>query len=493
MPPAEPEPVSEVRWPQLLVCVSIGAVLWFAPVPPGLTPAAWHILGIFAATIAGLLLRPLPMGAVVLLGVVVLAATGTLAPIDPPEQPTQKEILKHSLQEALAGFGDTTVWLVVAAFLLAGAVIGTGLGRRVALALASWLGGSTLGLGYAIACAELILGPFVPSNTARGGGVMAPIVDALADVMEPTPGESPRRAGEYLVLTGAHANLISAAMFLTGMAANPILSAIALDSLEVEFGWGTWLMGSIVPGLVSMALLPLALHRLIRPAQSEAAAARREARRQLAALGRWSYAEITTAIVLLVMLALWMTTSWHHQHTTTIALGGVAALLVLGVRTWRQMAGNWAAWDTLMWLGGLISMAKALYNYGVIDWLSGLLQSQVVGMAGVAVAIVLAVAYFYSMYGFSMLTGHIMAMSGAFMLVATGAGAPPLLIVALLAYFSNLCGCLTNYSTGPIVIYFGLGRVPIGRWYLVGFLVSLLHMAVWLGIGLPYWKLLGWW
>ena len=65
--------------------------------------------------------------------------------------------------------------------------------------------------------------------------------------------------------------------------------------------------------------------------------------------------------------------------------------------------------------------------------------------------------------------------------------------VALIAYFSNLCGCLTNYSTGPFVIYFSLRYVPAPRWFQTGFLVSLMHMAVWLGVGGLWWKLIGWW
>ena len=80
-----------------------------------------------------------------------------------------------------------------------------------------------------------------------------------------------------------------------------------------------------------------------------------------------------------------------------------------------------------------------------------------------------------------------------FFLVAVGTGAPPMLTIALLAYFSNLCGCLTNYSTGPVVNYFGLGYVESIRWFRIGFLVSLLHIAIWLGVGLPWWKFLGWW
>ena len=82
------------------------------------------------------------------------------------------------------------------------------------------------GLGYAICASELILGPLVPSNTARGGGIIAPIVDSISRSLGSEPQKDPEIAGEYLHLVGAHANLITAAMFLTGMAANPIISII---------------------------------------------------------------------------------------------------------------------------------------------------------------------------------------------------------------------------------------------------------------------------
>ena len=97
------------------------------------------------------------------------------------------------------------------------------------------------------------------------------------------------------------------------------------------------------------------------------------------------------------------------------------------------------------------------------------------------------------MYAFSMLTGHILALAAVFFALAAGAGAPPLLTVALLAYFSNLCACTTNYSTGPVVIYFGLGYVRAGRWFRVGGLMSLFHLAIWIPVGLLWWKILGWW
>ena len=68
-----------------------------------------------------------------------------------------------------------------------------------------------------------------------------------------------------------------------------------------------------------------------------------------------------------------------------------------------------------------------------------------------------------------------------------------MMTVALFAYFSNLCGCLTNYSSGPVIIYFGFGYTSASQWLSRGAIVSVYHLTVWLGIGFAWWKLLGWW
>jgi DASS family divalent anion:Na+ symporter len=282
---------------------------------------------------------------------------------------------------------------------------------------------------------------------------------------------------------------VAAATFLTGMAANPLIA----KETGIDFDWGTWLLGSIVPALVSFLVLPLFLLKLAPPELTDAGDARKQARSALAKMGSWTRTEKTMLGVFVLMVGLWASKPLHGLHTTTVALTGVGILLVAGAEKWKDMKGNAAAWDALIWLGGLISMADALRELGFISWFAEAMKAEVVGMDPLAALLALALVYFYSMYGFSMLTGHIKAMVAAFFLVAVGAGAPPMLTVALLAYFSNLCGCLTNYSTGPVVIYFGLGYVESARWFRIGFLVSLLHIAIWLGVGLPWWKFLGWW
>ncbi|MCF6294519.1 MAG: anion permease [Flavobacteriaceae bacterium] len=462
---------------KLFIVVLVAIIIWLSESLVGAPIKGWHIFAVFIAVIFSFIIKPYPMGLMVILGLVALTATKTI-----------------TMKEALSGYGDTTVWLVVAAFLIAGGVINTGLGKRIALKLVSWLGKTTLGLGYAICGAELILGPVVPSNTARGGGILAPIVNSISIALGSTPKDNPKKAGEFLTLVGSHANLITAAMFLTGMAANPLVSRAVEDILGIEFGWGTWALGAIVPGLISLSLLPLVIYKLSKPTLTNSIIAQKEAKKQLEKIGtKLSVKEGVMLVILILLLVLWSTKFLHGLSTTLVAWIGVSAMLITNTQIWDDIIKNKKAWDTLIWLGGLLTMANLLKDYGFIDWFVLHTKEQVIGFSGLTTIIILGLIYFYSMYAFSMLTAHISAMVSIFLAVVFAAGGYPLIAAAIFAYFSNLSGCLTSYSSGPVIIYFGLNYVQIPKWFSVGFLISLFHIIIWLGGGLIWWKILGWW
>ena len=460
---------------KLLLCVLLGAGLWRMDVYVDLAESAWHIFAVFLAVILSFILRPYPLGMSVLLGLLVLVGTETI-----------------SLQESLSGFSDTTVWLVIAAFMLADAVLKTGFGNRIALFLVSKLGKSMKGVAYAICASEFLLSSVIPSNTARGGGIHAPIVDSLAKSIEEA-NQKPVLAGRYLSLVGSHANLIAASTHMTGMAANPLVSKAAKEVFGLDFGWGSWLLGSIVPGLISLLLLPLLIYTFSPPAQDESQEAQESARKQLQMKGPMQRAEKIMMYVLIGLLLLWGTQFLHGLSTTLIAWMGVAVLLISNTQSWEDVISNDKAWDTLFWLGGLLTMASMLVKYGFIQWFVDQSQLMVSGYSGMSILILLALIYFYSMYAFSMLSGHIAAMVAPFLAVCLAAGTEPMLAIALFAYFSCLCGCMTNYSSGPVIIYYGLGYESSQRWFRIGFLISLVHIGVWLGVGLLWWKVLGWW
>lgn len=464
------------RYIKLLACAVIAITLWAATDISTAPTKGWQVFSVFIAVIVSFTLRPFSMLTMVLLGLVVLTAMQTI-----------------TLTQALGGYGETTVWLVLAAFIIAGGVVHTGFGRRLALVLVKVLGRSTLGLGYSLCASELLLGPAVPSNTARGGGLLAPMMDSLSRTLGSTPDGKPERAGLFLTLVAAHANLITSSMFLTGMAANPLVSKAAKDVLNIDFDWSTWALGAIVPGLIGLLLLPLLIYKLSPPTLTDARPAQQKAKEELDQMGPMKWREWVMVGTLILLLAFWSTKFLHGIGTTLVAWVGVSVLLVTRTVSWKEVLRNSKAWDTFVWLGGLLTMANLLRDYDFIAWFAGSIQEWLIGFHGVVVLILLGLIYFYSMYAFSMFTAHISAMVPTFLAVCLATNGNSLLAVALMAYFGCLCGCTTNYSTGPVVIYFGLGYVRAPKWFSVGFVVSIFHLTIWLGIGMLWWKLLGWW
>ncbi|KAA3636968.1 MAG: hypothetical protein DWQ02_07440 [Bacteroidetes bacterium] len=284
-------------------------------------------------------------------------------------------------------------------------------------------------------------------------------------------------------------------MFLTGMAANPLVAVAAKTVFDIDFTWTKWAWGALVPGLIGLLLLPWFLKVLVRPKLKDTSLARDLARKELQKMGPLSFQEKAMAGVFAMLILLWTTKGLHGLGTTTVALIGVCVLLLTRTLSWDHIIENKGAWDTLIWLGGLLAMANGLKKVGFIDWFAdGSYEViQMTSLTGIGIMIALGLIYFYSMYGFSMLTAHISAMVLAFMTIALKSGVPPLISIAILAYFSDLCACLTNYSSGPVIIYFGYKYVKPGQWFSVGFLISLFHLVIWLGIGLLWWKVIGWW
>src|SRR5262245_57964258 len=219
-----------LRWVAVL---GAGLAVALVPVPEGISGRSWALLAIFVSTIAGLMIQPLPGGAMVLLGITTTAVTGVLTP-----------------QEALAGYADPTVWLVLAAFFMSRGMLKTGLGRRIAYWFIRTLGHKSLGLGYALAGTDWMLASFIPSNGARAGGIVFPIAKSLAEAYESRPGETARRLGAFLMLFLYQTDVMACAMFLTGQASNPLIARMAQGATGMEISYSTWLVGAIVPGLV---------------------------------------------------------------------------------------------------------------------------------------------------------------------------------------------------------------------------------------------------
>jgi len=436
-----------------------------------------HLFAIFVATILGIILRPLPMGAVAMVGVGLTAITGTLP-----------------IADSLSGFAEKTLWLIIVAFMFARGFIKTGLGTRIAYFFMRLLGKRTLGLAYGFAATEFVLAPVVPSNTARTAGVIMPIMRSLARAYGSNPEDgTARKMGAYLTVTCFNLDLIVSAMFLTAMAANPMTQKFAAD-FGITITWNSWFVAAIVPGLTGLLVIPYLFYKLYKPEITETPEAVEMAKAKLAEMGRFSMPEWLMTAVFSFVLVLWVIgEKTFGIDGTTAALLGLALLLLTGVLTWKDVLEEHNAWDVLIWTGGLIMMAGFLNKLGMIPWFSKVVGASMAGHGWHFAFIVLSLTYFYAHYFFASMTAHAGAMYAAFLGVALTLGAPPMLAALVLCFFSNLHASMTHYGTGPAPAMFGLGYVPIGTWWRLGFIVSVVNILIWVVVGGAWWKVLHLW
>ena len=460
----------------LLATLLVGVAIWFIPAPEGVDIKAWRLLAIFVATIVGIIAKPLPMGAVAVLGLMATALTGTL-----------------TISEALSGFGNSVIWLIVIAFFISRGFIKTGLGARIAYLFVAAVGKKSLGLAYGLVATDLVLAPAIPSNTARAGGVIFPILRSIAKSYgsEPDDGTA-RKIGAFLTKTCFQGTVITSAMFVTAMAANPLAVQLAGD-LGVQITWGGWALAAIVPGLISLAVVPWVLYKIYPPEIKETPAAAQVAKDELLKMGKLKPSEWTMLGTFFLLLFLWIFGRELGVHSTTAAFTGLAVLLVSGALTWNDILHETGAWNTLVWFAALVMMAAKLNELGLIPWFGETIGAAVGGIGWAAAFLILSLVYFYSHYLFASNTAHVSSMYAAFLAVAITVGTPPMLAALVLAFFSNLFSSMTHYGTGPAPVLFGSGYVEMGAWWKLGAIISVINIIIWMGIGGLWWKVIGIW
>jgi len=459
---------------KLFIAFAVGVIIWFLPCPPGVKPAAWHMLAIFIGTIVGCILKPLPIGAIAIIGLTLSTFTSTI-----------------KINTALSGFSESSIWLIVIAFFISRGFIKTGLGSRIAYQFVKAFGKKTLGLCYSIIFCDLVIAPATPSNTARAGGIIYPIIKSLSEAFGSRPEDgTQRKIGSFLIFSEFHGDAITSAMFLTAMAGNPLAQTLA-KGLKVNISWFGWFLAALVPGVVSLILIPFIIYKLYPPEVKNTPNAPEIAKTALSEMGPLKKQEKFMILVFIVILLLWVTGSFTHIDATLTALIGLSLLLIFKVIDWNDVKSEKGAWDTLVWFSVLVMMANELNKLGLIKWFSNLVANSVHGFSWPIILFILLLAYFYIHYIFASATAHVSAMYSAFLGVSIAGGVPPMLAALTLGFFGNLFSSTTHYSNGPAPLLFGSGYVSQNKWWSLNFILGIVYFIIWLGLGSIWWKIIG--
>lgn len=472
-------------WWRAVAPVALGVAIALCPAPTGLAPHAWYYFAVFAAVMVALVTEPLPAATLGLMGVSLIAALGLPFSAAQRAEPAFR-LPAESVKWALAGFGNSTVWLVFGAFIFAIGYERTGLGRRIALLLVRRLGGSALGLGYAVMLADLVLAPFTPSNSARSAGTVFPVVRAIPPLYGSLPGPSAGRIGAYLMWTAFATTCVTSSLFVTALAPNLLALEMARKSTGLELSWGQWFAGFAPIGVPLLLVLPWLVRALCPPEIRKSAEAPAWADRELAAMGPVSRREWTMAALVLGALGCWIFGT-SVIDPTLVALVAISLMVAGRVVAWDEIVSYATAWNTLAWFATMLSLADGLNRTGFITWFGQRAATLLAGHPPLLVMVALVVFFFLVHYLFASLTAHVTAVLPA--VLAAGAAIPgmPLRTLSLLLIFSvGIMGVITPYATGPAPVYYGCGYVGRRDFWRLGFIFGAIFLGAHLVIGLPW-------
>ena len=456
------------------IMAAIVAFMWFGGTPEGLKPQVWQLFGIYLATIVGLVLKPFPVPITVLLGV----ATSS--------------ILLSNTKDVLAGYSNTALWLIFAAFALSVAFGKTGLGHRIAYHLVRLFGSTTLRLGYVTAFLDLILSPATPSNTARAAGIVYPINLSIAEAVGSYPGETAKKAGAYLLQNGYFATKVTSFLFATAMAPNYLALDFITKLTGVSLNWAQWAAAMFVPGFIMLMLIPLIGYMYERPSVKDIDN-KKIAADGLAELGPMKASEKGLIVIALLAITGWILPTFDIKiDATAVAIVAMIATFVCGIISWDDLLKTKAAWNTLIWFGGILGLSSALTKGKFFEWLAKYLEAHMnFGLDPFMMLILISIISVVVRYFFASGTAYISAMLPVFLIVGINAGIDPTLLAFIMIGTNAYGGSVTHYGAAPGPIIFSAGYNNVKDWWTVGLISAVVCLVLNYVIGIPWWKITG--
>lgn len=479
--------VSKDKIWKLLAPLAVMAVMLLIPVPDGMPPQAWHYFAVFVAMIVGMILEPIPATAISFIAVTICVIGSDYLLFDAKELADPAfDAGKQALRWGLAGFSSTTVWLVFGAFIFALGYEVTGLGRRIALFMVKFMGKRTLTLGYAIVIIDILLAPFTPSNTARTGGTVFPVIKNLPPLFQSFPNDpSSKRIGGYLMWMMVISTSLSSSMFITGAAPNVLGLEFVSKIAGIQISWMQWFLSFLPVGIILLIVAPWLSYVLYKPEITHSAEVSGWAKEALQEMGKLSRKEITLICLVLLSLGLWVF-GGEFIDATAVGLLAVSLMLALHVVPWKEITKYSSAWNTLVNLATLVVMASGLTRSGFIDWFAKSMSTHLEGFSANTTVIVLVLVFYFAHYLFASLSAHTATMLPVILAVGKGIPGIPMEHLCILLVLSiGIMGCLTPYATGPGVIIYGCGYVKSKDYWRLGAIFGVIYITMLLCVGWP--------
>lgn len=450
------------------------AIMLALPAPEGLAEDGWRTAAVAALMAIWWLSEAIPVSATALLPLVLFPSLGI-----------------GDISATAAPYANPLIFLFLGGFLIALTIQRWNLHKRIALNLLRLIGSRPAMVVGGFMVVSALLSMWV-SNTAAAA-IMLPMGLSVSAVLDSSEGETSGNFTTALMLGIAYGATIGGLATLIGTPPNALLAAYMLEAHGREIGFAEWMAVGLPLACLLLPLSWLWLTRIAFPLPATGAAAAGDAvREELRALGPATRPEILTAIVFFLTALLWITRPAFAPHLPGFSvtdsqiaiLGGLLMFIIPAGGGRTLLSWRWAnrlPWRVLVLFGGGLTLAAAIHQTGLADWIGGGISAlDAPSLILLALATVTLVVFLTEFTSNTATAAAFLPIAGA---IAASLGYDVILLAAPVALAAS-CAFMMPVATPPNAIIFGSGRVTIPQMCRGGIGLNVIAIATITSLGL---------
>jgi sodium-dependent dicarboxylate transporter 2/3/5 len=340
-----------LRWIKqvfLFAGMVLGLILIFLPPPSGLSESGIKCLGVATICITLWIFTPIPLAVTSLAAIILLPAL---------------EILDRHL--VFSFFGNSAVFFLLGVFILAGAMMHTGLSKRIAMFFLTRFDKNPRFVIFGILFTSSFLSFFMPEHAVAA--MMFPVVMEITQSLKLSKGKSPFAIALFLAM--AWGAVIGGIGTFLGGARAPLAVELLRETYDRDISFTSWAIAAVPIALILTFVAYFILSIYFKPEIKDISPARRLLQQELQRIGRISRNELKIGILLLVTIFFWVY-GGHHMGLAVISLAAAIMVFVLNIAKWVDVI-DYVNWGVIIMYGGAIALGKALAETRAIDWLAG--------------------------------------------------------------------------------------------------------------------------
>ncbi len=396
-----------------------------------------------------------------------------------------------SIHDTARPYSNKVIFLFLGGFIVAFAMQRWNLHRRIALNVLQFTGsnGRSLVGGFMLASALISMWVMNTSTTM----MLLPIAVSIITVIQATVSELDDRAREdfqYSLLLGvAYGATIGGIATLVGTAPNAMMAAFMQENYGSEIDFANWMLVGLPLSAVMLPLAWLVLTRWVFKVDFHTSPeGRAELKNMKDGMGRITVPEVRVAIVFVCMALLWVTRpiltklpGLSALDDSGIAMAGAVALFLVPsgskedplLLRWKYA--EQLPWSVLLLFGGGLSLASAVTNTGLAQWLGGNLQA--VGALPLFMIVIIAatmIIFLTELTSNIATTATFLPVVGA---IALESGFDPIVLTVPITLAAS-CAFMLPVATPPNAIVFGSGLLTIPKMARAGFALNLIGIVL---------------